>query len=166
MTGVSKSITALQEVTPTNIETPGENSEVRFSPEQGSFNPDPAIGAYNSLYCPTAMVLSGIPYCLPSGYPVWLAPSLLGEIFTDQITGDISTYHYVANKLFTSSGEIDHDKVEYLQMLLRNQNQNWLKITVLCWTYQNPTNSPMFYTEWQTGHWFYSDINKEYEQYK
>ena len=43
--------------------------------------------------------LSGISDCLLSSKPVLLAPSVQGEIFIDQIRGDIYTYAQIINYL-------------------------------------------------------------------
>ena len=79
-----------------------------------------------------------------------MVPSLQGEIFIDQITGNICTCDY-ANKLFMSLGEIDHDMAEDLQRFLRDQNEKWEKITVLCWLSRIPTKSALLYIVRVTG---------------
>ena len=85
-------------------------------------NPHPVTDAYSSPYCSSAVVLLAVPNCLPSCYPVLKVMSLQGEIFMDQITGNIYTYAY-ANKPFMSSGEIYHNMAEDLQIFLRDQNK-------------------------------------------
>ena len=45
--------------------------------------------------------------------------SLQGEIFIDQVTGNIYTCDY-AKKLFNFLGEIDHDKAEDLNSFLND----------------------------------------------
>ena len=51
-----------------------------------------------------------------------LALNLQDESFIDKIMWETYKYNY-ANKLFISSGEINHDTAEDLQRFLRNQNQ-------------------------------------------
>ena len=50
-----------------------------------------------------------------------------------------------ANKLFISTGEVDHDMAEDLQRLKRNQNYKWLKITALNCAYRTLTYLPLIY---------------------
>ena len=88
-------------------------------PDQVSYNPHLAISPYSSHYCSTAAVLSGVPQCLPSGYAVLNVLSLRGELFIDQVTGDIFSYHY-EHTLLTSLGEVDHDMSEDLWSFLNN----------------------------------------------
>ena len=131
---MSKSIVMPQKVAPTYLDTHEEQLERKnVSPEQEGFVPHLPTGAYSSLNCPTAAILSSIPNCLTSRNPVLLAPSLPGEIFIDQITGDIYTKHIYdsTNKLFISTGEKDHDMAEDFQRLLRKQK--WSKFTTLGW---------------------------------
>ena len=60
-----------------------------YLPDQGGYNPYPAVGAYNS-YCYSSTVISGTPDCSPSGNPVEQVNSPIhGQTFADQVTGDI-----------------------------------------------------------------------------
>ena len=79
------------------------------------------------------------PYCLtfwivPSGNPVLVELNVHGKVFIDQIMGDMYTYDE-ANKLFISTGDIDHDMAEGLQRSLRDKDQKWLKVTISSWVY-------------------------------
>ena len=73
----------------------------------------PATGANSSHHCPSTVMLSGVPNCLPSGNTVLQVWSLQGVTFIGQTTGDINTYDY-NNKIFISSGEIYHITAEGL----------------------------------------------------
>ena len=68
------------------------------------------------------------------------------ENFLDQITGDIYTYDQ-DNELFISMGDIHWDTAADLQLLLKDKNKKWLKVTAPSWAYQTPTNPLMLYTE-------------------
>ena len=97
---------------------------MKYSPDREGLNPLLATGDYSPQYFSTSTTLTSVPDCLPSGNPVLQALSLQGEIFINQIAGDIYTYD-CSNKLFIFSGDIDCDMAEDVQ------NQKWLKITVL-----------------------------------
>ena len=84
-----KFIIVSQNVVPYSLEMTEEQLEKwNISPDQGSLNPHPSTSAYSSLYFPTTAVFSGVSDCVPSCSPVLQAPSLQGEIFIDQVTGD------------------------------------------------------------------------------
>ena len=82
-----------------------------ISPRQEGFKSHLATDTQRLLYFSAARVLSGIPDCLPSVNPVLMAPSIQGEIFIYQITGDIYTYDQ-DNRLFISIGDIDQDTTD------------------------------------------------------
>ena len=110
---------------PTSLDVPKKQlGKWSISPDWEGLNPHLATGDYSLQYFPTSTTLTSVPDCLSSGNPVLQALSLQGETFINQIAGDIYTYDY-ANKLFISSGDIDHEMAEDLQ------NQKWLKIMVL-----------------------------------
>ena len=79
-----------------------------ISPDQGGYNPHPAMGAYSSPYCSILITLTGVPDCLPSSNPIHQVYSIKDELFVDQVTGEIYKYDY-DNMLFLSLGEIDHN---------------------------------------------------------
>ena len=133
MTGTNKSIVVLQKW-PQLAQIPLKNNlenEVFLQTKEFLTLVQLQVLTAPPLY--TATVLSGVPNSLPSGNPVLQISSLKGEIFINQIPGDIYIYDYT-NRLFMSSGEVAHDIVVDLQRLLRNQNKKLLKISDLCWT--------------------------------
>ena len=73
--------------------------------DQGCYNPNLATGAESFPYCLTAVVLLNVPDSLPSSNLVLIVQSLQGEIFIDQVTGEIYIIYDYANRLFISSGE-------------------------------------------------------------
>ena len=83
---------------------------------------------------------------MPSGNPVLLAPSMQGEVFIDQISGDIYMYDQ-ANKLFISMGNIDQDTAADLQQYVKDKDKQCLKVTASSWAYGMLTNSPTLNTE-------------------
>ena len=97
---------------PTNLDTPEEQLERRsLSPEQEDFNPHPATSAYSSLYCPQlqyclAFQIADLLATLSRWHQVCKVKFLLIRLL---VTSD-----YV-NKLFISSGKIDHNMAEDLQ---------------------------------------------------
>ena len=62
---------------------------------------------------------------------------LKGELFVDQITGDVSKYDYY-NK-FISLGEVDHDVAEDFSSFLNDLDHRWLKVIALFWSYRVST---------------------------
>ena len=118
----------------------------RMPPRQESSKLYPAPGAYGSQYCSMTVPLCSILHCLPPGGPVLLAPSMQNKIFIDKITDDIYTYDQ-DNKLFNSAGDLNQNTAADLQQVLKDKNQNWLKVTTLGWACQAPINSVMLCTE-------------------
>ena len=104
----------------------------KISPRLEGFNPLLAMSIYSSPYCSVATPLSGILNCLPSGNLVLLAPSVKGEMFFDQITGDIYTCDQ-DNILLISVGDIDQGTAADMQKFLKLKNQTWLKVTTHSW---------------------------------
>ena len=89
MTGMSKSIIEPHKVAPLDLEMLEDYLEKRsMSPRQEGFNPYLAIGEYTQQYYSMASPLSGIPDYFPLGNPVFMAPSIQGNIFINQITGE------------------------------------------------------------------------------
>ena len=121
---MSKSIIKPQTVTPVDLEMPEYHLVKRsMSPRQVGVHPHPSIGVYSLLYSSTAAPLSGIVDCLLSGNPMLLALSMRGEVFIDQITGDIYTYDQTS-KLLISTGDIDKNTTVDLQQFLKDKDKN------------------------------------------
>ena len=109
-------------IAPMNLETPEDQIEKRsISPRQGGFNPHPVTGAHSTLYCSTAMVISGIPDYIPSGNLILLAPSVQGEVFIDKIMDDVKHIIMLTNSL--SLQVIDHDMAVNVQRFLKDKDQ-------------------------------------------
>ena len=62
--------------------------------------------------------ITGVPDCLPSGNPSSQVTCFKGTTLVDEMTGDVYDYD---NKLFISSGNIDHGAVD-LQSFLKNED--------------------------------------------
>ena len=118
-----KSIVESKKVDHADLETSENHSErVAYLPDRKVSITFFATGVYSSLYCSTSTPpLSGILACLPSGNLVFLASSVQGGIFIDQIIGDIYTYHQI-NKLFISMDNIDHETASDLPRFLRDED--------------------------------------------
>ena len=78
-----------QKIAPPHLTTSEDQLEKRsLSPDQGSSNPHPAMGAYSSSYCSTSAVIMCVPDCLLSDNPIALIKGLERTTFVDQLMGD------------------------------------------------------------------------------
>ena len=105
-------------------------------------------------------MLSGVLDCLPSHNPVFFLSSLSGELFIDEVTGDIYKYD-CDSKLFISLREVDHEATEDLRKSLNESNQRWLNIAAPYWSYKVPTTLPFLYIERGTDEHFYKNNNSD-----
>ena len=83
---------------------------------------------------------------MSTGNPVLQLPSLQGEIFFDQVPGCIYTYDY-SNKLFISSGEINHDMAEDSANIFEKSEPEVFKNNSSELDIWNYNNLPLLYNE-------------------
>ena len=78
----------------------GMTRKVKCFSTQGGYNLHLGKGAYNSLYSSWAATVLCVADCLTSGNPIYKVHSLQGDIFIDQIIGDIYTHDYANRSLY------------------------------------------------------------------
>ena len=90
------------------------------------------MGTYNTPYCSMSVVFTVVYDCLPSGHPILQVQSIKGELFVDQVKGDIYKYDH-DNKLFISLGKVDHSRTKDFRSFVIDQDQKWLNVVAPYW---------------------------------
>ena len=87
---------------------------MKYSPDQRVITLIQLQVATVHTIAPQLQYLLSVPHISPSSNSVLQVLSLQGEIFINQIIGDIYTYDFT-NRLLISSNEIDHNTAVDLQ---------------------------------------------------
>ena len=112
-------------------------------PDQGGYDPNPLVGVYHSPFYHSAMTTSCVLNYLASGNAVEKKDSVIcGQIFINQITGDMCKHDY-DNKLFITLNERMSGLATELQKFLHDKNVQWHKITILLILFSTKNEEPV-----------------------